>query len=92
MPKDWHLLWFIKDLSILFPNHKTWPNINIITSPNSIVYEFDPVNIGIFTCSEYSARKGATVPSSDVNYIGRMFLPKKCVSPLLYILFEHASQ
>ena len=92
MPKDWHWLGFIKMFSILFPKHNIWPNISIITSPDSIVYEVAPVHIGIFTCSEYSARKGATMHSSDVNYIGHMFLPKQCISEWLYISVDNESQ
>ena len=48
-----------------------------MNSPDSIVYDVAAVHIGIFTCSEYSARKGAIVHSYDVNDIGRMFLLKK---------------
>ena len=62
-----------------------------MTSPDSIVYEVVPVHIGIFTCSEYSTRKVVTVHSSGVNYIGRMFLPKKHVSAWLSIYDEHAT-
>ena len=64
----------------MLPNYKPWPNISIMTSSDYMLYDVSPVHIVIFTCSEYSARKGATVHSSDVNYIGRMFLPKQCVS------------
>ena len=48
----------------------------MMTSPNSIVYEVVPVHIGIFNCSEYSARKGAIVHSSGVNVTGCMFPTK----------------
>ena len=41
-----------------------------MTSPDSVVYEVAPENIGIFNFSEYYARKGAPVHSSDVNDIG----------------------
>ena len=44
-----------------------------MTSTNFIIYDVLLVHIGIFACPEYSARKGATVQSSDVNDIGRMF-------------------
>ena len=61
-------------------------------SPNSIVYDVAPVYILIFTSSEYSARKGATVHYYDVSDIGRMFLPKKRVYAWLSISVEHAYQ
>ena len=83
---------FIKAFSVLLPNHKNWKNISIMNSPDSILYEVELVHIGIFNCSEYSARKGVTMQSSDENDISRMFLPKKCVSAWLYISVEHASQ
>ena len=92
IPKAWHWLGFIKVLSILFPNHKSCPNISIKTSPDSIVYEVAPVHIGIFNCSEYSSRKGATMHFSDVNNIGLMFLPKQCVSACLFISIEYEPQ
>ena len=92
MPKDWHWLGFIKAFSILQPNHKPWPNIGIMKSPDSAVCNIAPVNIGIFACSKYSARKGANVHYSDVNDIGCVFLSKKCVSAWLYISVEHAYQ
>ena len=76
MPKYQYLLGFIKSFPIMLPNHKTWPNIIIMTSPDSIVYEVAPVHIGILTCSEYSAGKGATIHFSDVNDIVRMFITK----------------
>ena len=94
---DWYakILAFIGVItvfSILFPKCKPCPNTSIITSTNSIVYLVAPVHIGIFTCSEYSARKGATVHSYNVNDIGRIFLPKKCVSVWLSISVENSSQ
>ena len=89
MPKGWHWLCFIKVFSDLLPNHKPWPNISIVTYPDSIVYDVAPVHIGIFTCSEYSTRKFSTLHSSNVNDIVRMFLPKKCVSAWLSISVEH---
>ena len=92
IPKFWHWLVFIKVLSILFPNRKHCPNIIIINSLDSILYEVAPIHIGIFTCSEYSAGKGATVHSSDVNDSGRIFLPTTFVSALLSISVEHSSQ
>ena len=51
MPKSLHWLRFIKIFSILFSNHKPCPNIIIMTSPDYIIYEVAPVDIGIFTCS-----------------------------------------
>ena len=66
--------------------------MSIMTSPDYIVYEIAPVNIRIFTCSKYSARKGATVHSSNVNDISHMFLPKKCVSAWLSISVDNAYQ
>ena len=69
--------WFF---STLLTNHKPWPNTIIMTSPGSIVYGVAPVHIGIFTCSEYSARKGVTVHYSGVNDISRISLPKQYVS------------
>ena len=50
--KNWHGLEFIRVFSILFPNHKPWPNIGIMTSTDSILYEVAPALIGIFTYSE----------------------------------------
>ena len=88
IPKYWHWLGFIKVFSILFPNHKPWKN----TSSESIVYEVAPVHIGIFTCSQYSAWKGATVLSSYVNDIGPMFHPKQCAPVWLSISVEHIFQ
>ena len=85
IPKVRYLLGFIKVISILLPNHKPWPNINIMTSPDSILYEFAPVHIDIFTCSEYASRKGAIVHSFDVNDIGLMFPTKQCVSAWLSV-------
>ena len=60
-----------------------------MNSPDCSVYEVEPVNIGILTCSEYSVRKGAIVHSSSVNDISGTFLPKQCVSAWLYISVEH---
>ena len=62
-----------------------------MTSPYSIVYEVVSVHIGIFTCSEDSARIGATVESSYVNDIVRMFLSKQYVYVWLSKYVEHVS-
>ena len=91
MSKSVHWLGFIKIFFILLANHKTWPNIRIMTSPHSIVYEVVSVHTGIFTCSEDSARIGATVESSYVNDIVRMFLSKKYVYVWLSKYVEHVS-
>ena len=40
-----------KVFSILLPKHKPRSNISIMTSPDSILYDFASVNIEIFTCS-----------------------------------------
>ena len=74
----------------MLSNHKPSPNIRIMTSHDSIVYDVAPLHIGIFTCSEYSARKVATVQSSYVNDIDCIFIPKQCVSTWLSISVEHA--
>ena len=95
--KDWYskslaLIGNIKVFSVLLPSHKTCPNISIINSPDYIVYVVVPVHTGIFTCSEYSARKVATVHSSDVNDIGRIFLPKNAyLSGYPYLLSTHTN-
>ena len=75
IPKAWNYLGFIKVFFILFPNHNPLPNISIMNSPDSIVYDVAPVHIGIFNWSEYSAKKSATMHSSGVNDIGCIFLP-----------------
>ena len=36
IPRAQHWLGFIKVFSILFPNHKPWPNLSITTSPDYI--------------------------------------------------------
>ena len=48
MPKAWHWIGIIKVSSVLLPNHKPCPNVSIMTSLYSIVYEGVPVNIGIY--------------------------------------------
>ena len=67
---------FISDFSILFTNHKPYPNSSIITSPESSVNALTPVHIVIFTCSVYSESNGDIVHSFKVNYIGRKLDPK----------------
>ena len=52
---DWYtkildLLGFIKVFSILFSYHKPWPNLKIMTYPDSILYEVVSVHIKIFIC------------------------------------------
>ena len=50
------------------------------------------MQICIFTCSEYSESKGDTMYSSNMNNIGKMFVPKKWVSVWLYISVASAQQ
>ena len=92
IPKYWYWLGFVKVFSIVLPNHKPWTTIGIMTSPNFIVYEIAPVDIGILTWLYYSASKGVTVHSSDENDSVCMLFTKKCVSACLSISVEHKSQ
>ena len=92
IPNSWHWYGFFIDFSILFPNHKPYPNYIITTSPISRVNILTPVYIGIFTCSKYSGNNGDTVQSSEVNYIVVKFPPKQWASAWFSISFADALQ
>ena len=52
------------------------------------------MNIGIFTCSEYSSRKGVTIQSSDVNEIAFIcsFQKNVYLHGYLYLLITHTNE
>ena len=83
IPNFQHWFGFIGNFSILFPNHKPFPNPIISTSLESSSNALIPVQICIFTCFVYYGRNGDTVHSSKVNDIGRNFAPKSWVAAWL---------
>ena len=60
---------FISDFSIIFTDHKPYPNSGITTSPESSVNTVTPLRIISLICSTYSGRNGDTVNSFKVNDI-----------------------
>ena len=72
-----HWFGFIKNFSILFPNHNPFPNFSITHSLESSVNEVTTVQICTLICSTYSRRNGDTVHSSKVNDIGQMLASKQ---------------
>ena len=90
IPNFWHWFGCISNFSMLFPNHKPFPNSSITTSPESSVKSVTPVHIGRFIYSAYSGRNGDTVHSSEVNDIGQKLAPKQWVSAWLSISVPNA--
>ena len=85
IPKCCHGFGLTSDFSMQLPNHRPCQKSRIMNSPESSGKIVTSLQICMFTCSKYSRRKRYTVHSSNVNDIGRMFLPKQLVSTWLYI-------
>ena len=92
IPKFRHWIRLISDFCIRFPDHKPYQNSNITTFAESIFNAVTPVQVGVFTCSVYYVRKRDTVQSSEVNDIGKKFVPKQWVSVWFSISVADAIQ
>ena len=92
IPNFRHCFGFISYFSILFPNYKPCPNSSINTSSESSSNVVTSVHIFIFNFSIYYGRNGEIVHSSEINYIGIKFSPKKWVSAWLSISVYYSLQ
>ena len=77
IPKFRHWFGFISDFTILFTNHRLFPNSSITNYPKLSSNSVPPMKIGIFTCSLYYRRNGDKLHSSKVNDISQNPPPTK---------------